>query len=266
MKKIVSVIACLLLLAALAAPALADVIWLPEDSFYESHIDECVRVESRYEAQRDTVVQKSPTDSRATGQIAAGEVVYVYFDWNGWGYVEHWDGGAVDGWLDLGAFRRLYDASDFLAEHGAELTDASGVVSREEAPLICLWPYPGARAPWDTLDSAMFDWAEEDPAYDRTWTDADGRVWGEVGYYYGSRGWVCLDAPGDDTLPALAPYYADETDAPGEAAAAPSAESAAPAEPAPGGPDLPVLAIVLVAAVVVLTAAAIVLLTRRKKG
>lgn len=247
MKKPTCLFLCILLLSALAAPALADVIWEPENDFYFSHMDECERVDAYYEAQTDADVQKSPTQSASKGTILRGEEVYVYYDWHGWGYVEFAEAGVwTGGWVDLGSFRRLYGADDFLAAHEAEFTQETGSVSRADGERIVLWTFPGSGETAGVIDDG-FDWAD-DPAYQSVWTDEAGRQWGRVGYYYGMRGWICLTDPNADDLPATAPRYAGEQPVPAETA----------------GASVPILVIVLVAAVVLVTAGILFVLMRKK--
>ena len=251
MKKLCSLLLCVLLAAGLAGPALADVIWEPDDDFYTAHYDECTLVQADFEAQTDTAIQKSPEDAAVLETVPAGETVYVSFLWHGWGYAE-----TTGGWVDLSGFRKLYDESDFLAAHQHELTDEEGTVSRAENDPIVLWTFPGSGVIADVIRRDDFDWAEDDPAYYTLWTDEDGARWGRVGYYYSARGWICLDKPGADDLPGTAPVYAAE-DSAGEAPAWDS-------EPEPD--QIAGLVIAIVAAVVLVTAILLAVLLRKRKN
>lgn len=250
MKKLICLALCALLAAALAVPAAADLIWEPDDDFYYSHIEECTRVDASYEAQTDARVVESPTKASVKDTVAAGEEIYVYYEWNGWGYFERWqDGGWTEGWVDLGDFMRLYNEDDFFADHADEIADAAGEIARAPGQSIYLWTFPGSGETADVIDDG-FDWADYDPAYGVVYTDENGRTWGSVGYYYGMSGWVCLDDPGADELPATAPRYAEKQ----------------PAHAAAAAPSIPTLAIALAAAVVLVTAVVLILLLRRKKA
>lgn len=109
MKKAISLLLCLLLTAALAVPALADVIWEPNDDFYFAHFDECRASNESYPAAADTTVYADPETPVSVGVIPAGENVptpYIWTDKNGdeWGYVEYYDAsdaGWIQGWVDL---------------------------------------------------------------------------------------------------------------------------------------------------------------------
>lgn len=250
MKKLYLTLLCVLLAAVLTAPALADVIWEPDDDFYTAHYDECQLDQAFYEAKADAVIQMSPEDDAVLETVPAGETVYVSFTWNGWGY-----GELTGGWVDLSGFRRLYNEDDFLSAHQHELSDEEGTVSRAENDVIVLWTFPGSGTVAGIVERAEFDWAEDDPAYYTLWTDENGVRWGRVGYYYGTRGWICLDDPGADDLPAAAPYYAEEE---------PAAETPA-WDPEPEPDQVAGLVIAIVAAVVLATAILLAVLLKKKR-
>lgn len=106
MKRIFALFFCLLLAAALAAPALADVIWEPMDDFYFDHYDECRLEETPFTAEADIPLCRSPKDPASVGVLAAGTTQQILVRWtapNGdeWGYIEYYDEGWVQGWINL---------------------------------------------------------------------------------------------------------------------------------------------------------------------
>ena len=107
MKKLFALFLCLLLAAALTAPALADVLWEPMDDFYFEHMDECRPTDEEFLAEADTPIYYSPQNAAQGGVISAGDtqtVRYVWTDSRGydWGYVEFWkDGAMTNGWISL---------------------------------------------------------------------------------------------------------------------------------------------------------------------
>ena len=107
MKKTVLLCLCLLLTVCLAAPAAADVIWEPDDDFYNEHWEKMERSDGSFTAEADTTIYKSPVDSTPTGVIPAGDTVdtpYIFTDsrYSKWGYVEWYaDGAWVQGWVNL---------------------------------------------------------------------------------------------------------------------------------------------------------------------
>lgn len=251
MKKTISLLLCLLLTVPLAVTACADVIWEPNDSFYEMHFDDCIYINSDYEAQGEAEIREDPESDKTLGTIAKGEIVYIGYIWpqeSAWGYVENGDGG----WVSLADFRRLYNADDFYSEHAADISDDSGSTAPDADNPVVLWTFPGSGVIVDHIGENYSE--EDDIAYSGTWTDEDGRTWGNVQYYYGLKGWICLTDLSAEDLPETAPYYAEEQPVPADS---PEIDA---------GPSVPVLVIVLVAAVVAVTAAVIFLLTRKKKN
>lgn len=107
MKRILSLFLCLLLTAALTVPAMADVLWIPDDDFYNEHMEECLYSNEVYEAETDTPICYSPQNGTTAGVISAGETVLVSYVWTDvrgdeWGYVEYAeDGSWTQGWIDM---------------------------------------------------------------------------------------------------------------------------------------------------------------------
>ena len=85
MKKLRLLITFLMLAAVLVifcAPAYADVIWEPEDSFYTSHSEECEHDKSEWYANAksgETPVYKSPENSSVIAVVKNGEVINISF-------------------------------------------------------------------------------------------------------------------------------------------------------------------------------------------
>ena len=227
MKRIRTLLLALTLLAALTVPALADVIWEPENSFFQTHRAECDYVyDHRYEAQANAAVCADPSRQNAVGTVPAGETRFFDWLWTDaagalWGYSEQ-DGG----WLRLSDFRRLYTESVFYAEHADAIVDEEGALPLSTERAFCSYTFPGSGtttgARFGGPDSAGLD----DPTfrYQKTYTDEAGRKWGLASFSGRYHIWVCLTDPLDDALPATAPKYA------GEAAQTPPAP--APVEPA----------------------------------
>jgi len=252
MKKMILFILAALFALALSAPALADGIWEPDyDEFFFRHRDECVYTDAHYEAQSDSAVYETPERDSVVTTIPAGTVVYIGYTWTSdttWGYCEY---SGESGWVELGDFRKLYDASDFRAEHAEELTEAGGTVSLAENAAVVLWAFPGSGEIVERIDSAEWDWAD-DPAYYETYTDEEGRAWGHVNYFYALSGWICLDEPGAEDLPAAAPRYADGEDDAFDPVAAFGVNIDKDREVKPLGPVMSVLLVVIAAATVII--------------
>lgn len=106
MKKPLSLLFCLFLLAALSVPALADLIWEPSDSFYFEHFDECSLIDLSYTTTADTALYESPEDASVVAVFPAGEEIWVSCVWTDaegdeWGYVELYNEGWTQGWMNL---------------------------------------------------------------------------------------------------------------------------------------------------------------------
>ncbi|MBR2717143.1 MAG: hypothetical protein IKD79_05340 [Oscillospiraceae bacterium] len=225
MKKLISLMLCLVLTAMLAVPALADAIWEPTDDFLWEHYDECYRANADYEAQEDAVIQNSPEDDGQKGLVPAEETVHVMYLWENWGYI---DENCGMGWVELTRFRRLFGAEDFAMRFGEEFAEEEGVIALADYEQICVWTYPGSGNICGVMDGESYSWSERDPYYDTVWTDELGARWCRLDYYYGMRGWICLDDPAAEEYPALFPRYADEIEEPQETED-PAAETEDPA-------------------------------------
>lgn len=260
MKRIAALLLVLLLAAALAVPALADVIWEPENDFYTEHRDECVYLDDvRYEAQTEVSVVRSPEDSEVLGTLPAGTVLDIDWLWTGegeWGvvspYLENEDW--IEGWVDLADCRRLYGPAEFEAEHGAEALAADGELYITGEQELVLWRFPGSgeiSGRFGGPDS----WLEEQTVgFSRVWTDEDGNDWAEFPYFYGASGWAYLSDQDAGDLPRTAPYYADggERSEDGFRTYAPAAPRYESRSAAAMGPVVSVVVIVLIAATVLL--------------
>ena len=125
---------CLILIFCLilALPALADEIYEPEDSFYQSNRDECVCTERYYivtDAGAD--IAEAP-GQKSVGNYAAGETIYAEYVWQSeksgstWGLVNYrneqgyWD----EGWVLLDGMTIVPDKREFLTQYGGEVYTA----------------------------------------------------------------------------------------------------------------------------------------------
>lgn len=207
MKKASAFLAAALFAMAFGIPALADA---ADDPFYLEHMTECRACADEYETQEEAEVFVSPDSPDTAGALAAGTVVTAEQIWPsgaGWAYIEY-DGLA--GWLPLERCRRLYNADDFLAEHGDEIVDSEGTALIPEGAAVVFWTFPGSGVSPGSVDGSETDTG---PGYSRVYTDENGGAWGLVGYFHGQHGWIYLDDITADDLPASAPRYAPEPEA-----------------------------------------------------
>lgn len=197
--------------------ARADTIWEPFGDFYEEHCQECEPVSENFLTNGRLgyiTVYESPLSSKEAAKIKNGKIVYIgctFTDKKGniWGAVDLWgyepeEGEALleeagSGWALMEDFAEIYNESDFCKEHGSEFQEYGGELdSYEIQDTVQLWTYPGSEMLQDTL-SAYFN-EEEAPSYEYLYTDADGLRWTYIPYYYGAKGWVCVDDPENAVL------------------------------------------------------------------
>lgn len=211
MKKMI----CALLTACLlSVSALADVIWEPNDDFYQKHYEECEYLGRSYYAngQEGFVRAFETPEAKKTVEtcLENGTELYVSFtmEYEGetWGVVELGEGKT--GWVLMDALMLIYDNQSFMEEHEAEFRPYDGSFEElctSENQRVIFWSYPGSgqiRGDFETLHQ---NYNSLNP--DVTWTDEEGRVWGHVGYYMAARGWVCLSDPGNESIPAIEHGY-----------------------------------------------------------
>ena len=178
--------------------ARADVIWEPQDTFYEQHASECVYVNRWFTADGpDGVVMlyKSPllpevVDTWDNGHEAF--IAFTYEDEDGvvWGINE----GRETGWMPMDYMKVVYDEVSFKEEYGYQIRPETGTLEDQYAgEEVYFWNYPGAAEGNSiTIEGDM-------PQYNGVFTDEKGHEWGKVGYYYGYKNvWVCLDDPKGD--------------------------------------------------------------------
>lgn len=212
MRKLL-ICCCLLALAlSLAAPARADVLWEPNNSFYARHADECEYLGRRFYANGPEgyiTLWDAPGGYLVEGQYQNGFALSVHWVWENWGCVYAFDGEKVSvGWVPLSDLELVYDYIAFEEEYGELIEPYQGQFADYDGDVeeIRFYEYPGAAEPKET-------WGTEDVLDDLTgrggdsyiqsvFVDEDGLTWGYVGYLYGSRNlWFCLDDPGGTDFP-----------------------------------------------------------------
>lgn len=259
-RRLLSLFLALTMALILIIPASADLIWEPEDSFYERHRNECTYVGRRYElaGYDGTVSVWSAPGGKVVETAPNGERATVQFRWSGggvdWGYVYGYSGNRDDGgWVPMDDLSLVYDSVQFGKDHEAEIVSGDPVPVDFDSAV--LYGYPGGPAGRVLEEDAAYMPFSE--VFSNTYTDENGLRWGYVGYYMGRQNnWVCLDDPLNENLstnvvpvsPSAAQLRGSATVAPGE------------------GQQLPlILAGVLVAVVAVVTVFVIHKLRPRKK-
>ena len=204
MKKLFCI---LMVMALLVTTAAADVIWEPEDRFFEQHRSECVREDRSYYAAGDAAVAVyNKPGGRAVGEIPAGSAVNISHIWtssNGdaWGLVDARDQSF---WVPMtDAMQLVYDVRSFTKQFSSQFRDYDGsfeeLCTSEDIPVV-FYSFPGSGFVVARFDHLEQSYSALSP--DKVWTDSEGRVWGQIGYYMAARGWVCLSDPSNEEIPA----------------------------------------------------------------
>lgn len=213
MKKLLTLGLTLIALLTLLPAARADVIWEPDNRFYERHSDECEYIDRRYYANGPdgfVTLYDAPDGSAYSAQYENGVVLNGQFQYRDWMCVYRWeDGGEVSGWVPLSQLYLIYDSVSFEEEYGSRFEPYNGEFAGYDGPAegIRLYEYPGYGWPKYTLSADQQDWLDclrgtaGNPSYISQVYRDDSRdeVWGYVGYLYGMRDlWVCLNNPTRD--------------------------------------------------------------------
>ena len=196
MKRALSLLLCLLLALTFGTGAFADVIYTPEDRFYQQHADQCKVTESRYIAPEGSAAQRSPLQNALAFKLDENieyDVTITYTDSNGivWGCIEKDNKfGNESGWIPLDTMNRVYDRECFTLEHGEDFISAEGI-SPDLSGGAVFFEYPASPRKWVYGSETDFS----DISYAKAWVDENGVTWLHVIYYYGMRGWICADNP-----------------------------------------------------------------------
>lgn len=188
---------------ALSLSAYADIAYEPADNFYEKHRDEC-SYENRWYitngAEGCVVVYSSPTgDAKAV--IPNGVEFYVSYTFDGeWGCIEY-DPDTLEhaydrssGWVKMADMVPRYDSICFRNDHEGEFVSEEVSIELSGDDEMLGYRYPGSGIVTNTIKD--YSGSGESLTFSETYTDAEGRRWGYVGYFYGQRNfWICLDEP-----------------------------------------------------------------------
>lgn len=268
MRRLFTLTAALLLAVCCIAAVGADVIFEPDDSFYDNHRDQCEYHSRSYTANGpngDVTVYESPESDKTIAVLPNGETLPIYYIFADaadipWGFYENWQTG-VSGWVPMEYLELIYDEISFREEFGSQLLEETGALSAEHTgQTVKFWSYPGSTGYLEV--SVETDYA---PEYQMVYTDVNGARWGRVGYYMAIKGyWVNLDDPTAD-YDTLYPDAPEETDAPtepSEEAAQTPVQEIVPQKPE-GTSTVVLVAAIAVLGVVGLTAVLLVTLKRK---
>jgi hypothetical protein len=201
--KGLGILACLMIALLMSKSVKADLIWTPNDDFFEKHYEECEQLGRSYMANGEdgyVELKKDPLSKETVENVKNGEeffVSFTYTDKKGkvWGVVEYDDS---TGWILMEELSVIYDNISFMEEHKEKIKDYQGEfddIDLGEEP-VQFYQYPGS----GTSISAI-EIKEEKPEFSYTYEDSEGRLWGYIAYHFAHRGWVCLSDPTNTNIP-----------------------------------------------------------------
>ncbi|MCI8303572.1 MAG: hypothetical protein HFF52_02985 [Lawsonibacter sp.] len=197
-QKLTSLLLALLSILSLTVPVSADIIWEPNDSFFEKHRDECTYVDRRYSlaGYDGTVTIFTAPGGMGKGTLDNGTQCTIQFTWEGadisWGYLYGAGDSSLEGWVPMDDLSLIYDSQQFIQDHAGELTETE-LVSVDFHEAVC-YRYPNG--PSGTVLKESLDYQPFNEMFSQLYTDENGLRWGYVGYYMGWRNsWICLDDP-----------------------------------------------------------------------
>jgi hypothetical protein len=244
----------------------ADVIWEPQNDFYESHAQSCDYVNRTYTVNGpggQAAVYESPESSKELTTLNNGLTVFILFSYtdsnnNAWGVFES-STEDVTGWVAMDYLKLCYDSIEFQKDYAKEFVSEAGTLSADAADgKIYFWDYPGSDS---FYECPLADDEENKPEYQTVFTDEAGHKWGLIAYYFGYKNvWSCLDAPSAD----FAELFPDGAPARGDSDAAEDTKE--PDIIKPANSHQKVVIIFLIAAVLVLvvvTAAFLILIYKK---
>ena len=173
----------------------ADLILEPEDQFYQAHADQCEYVDRSYYTDGSVDLWTAP-NGRKKGSFPADtrlQITHVYTDSQGaqWGvFLEQ-----ESGWILMADVYLDYDSRQFREDHEEEILTGEEQVLAEGEKVV-FWSYPCSGENWGTEE------LQQELKFSEFYTDDQERLWGNVGYYMGSRDfWICLSEPGNQEIP-----------------------------------------------------------------
>lgn len=186
----------------------ADVIWEPDDDFYQKHRNECVYEHRSYtvnSAKGYITSYVSPISSAEIRDIENGEELYVYYTYidrsnKKWGLIteDTRNPGIYNStsWVRMDEVKLVYDHQEFCKDHESEFKPLDQYLeNRGEYVDVVLWSYPNSGVVTSSIRSFPMG---SNMTY--LYIDEYGRAWSYVYYYQCNRGWICLDDPNNRNL------------------------------------------------------------------
>ncbi len=210
--------------------ARADVLWEPDDPYYmkrwenEDMKDEFVLNNRNYfvnGSQGYIYVAEDPESQRVTDALENGTLVFVSFTYTDrgqeWGVIQYQrdsegkvtpnygyrdegeEGQIRTGWILMEDVSLVYDSTAFMEEYAEEIETVTEnpELTLKEGEELLYWTYPGSGFLYGKTS-----YVDNGLQTDASYTDEDGRIWGHISYYMGTRDvWICVSDPTALDLP-----------------------------------------------------------------
>ena len=274
-------ICALVLVAGLMSPLLsarADVLIEPNNDFYHRNSSRCEYMGRFFYANGEDgyiSLKLEPRSAREVAAIENGEKLYIMFTYDDdgveWGVTEIVPEKGYEerqaGWVPMDRLHLVYDSISFADDHVHEFVESAFDITKLDFDGdLVMWTWPGSGQISWIFERQYFVEETNMGEGSTIYIDADGREWGFLAYFYGHRSfWVCLDDPSNQEIPAFNPapdlvlWQRMPPPEPNQSAGV-SGQDRAGVSGQDGGQDgrqdglsLPTIAIILVAAVALVT-------------
>lgn len=202
-RKLLALLTVLLLLAAMATPAFADVLWMPRENVSYDYDEVLNRAFLANGGDGYVTVYTAPDSMSKVTNLANGTRFYVVYtredkDGSLWGlgYEAVIDG--AEGWVPLADMALIYDYISFEEDHSHEFQKYDG--SGDHLTEAFSYSYPGGVRISNVkgMEGGAYTLAE---GFQNLYTDENGLRWSYIGYYYGLKNfWICIDDPMNENL------------------------------------------------------------------
>ena len=237
MKKMWKKMAAAFVFAAVliqgTAAVRADVIWEPDDEFYQEERWEMGK-EDEFELNNRSYfangksgyiyVTDNPEEEKITDALENGSVLFVSFTYENshgedWGVIQYRreengevtpdyggdpeDSSIKTGWVLMNELSLVYDSEEFKKEHQEEIKENTEEIhlSPDGEQEVQFWSYPGSG---DIIGSSSYEIGKM--TFSEIYEAPDGEQWGYAAYHYGMKDfWVCISRPYAVDLPVTAP-------------------------------------------------------------
>ena len=219
-----AIVVLLLLVVSLTMPTIiahADVLVEPNNDFYYRNRNRMEYMGRNFYANGENgyiTLVIEPNAAREVASFKNSEMIHIMFtyDDNGvvWGVTQLYVEGVnfedrPTGWVQMNQLYVVYDSGAFMDAHSAAISEREFNLAKLDFDGdMVMWTWPGSGVFNGKFNTqGLFGDDETNMNHGITvYTDADGREWGYLGYFYGWRNvWVCLDDPSNPNIPAFNP-------------------------------------------------------------